>query len=87
MSSNNKADELIEVPGEIVQKYHAANKKLQEIQTALELAEADRSNIVKELFFQYGKGPYNFNNQALIVIKRGETYFLRAVRGTKNKAG
>lgn len=79
MSDNNIDSKL--TAAELLASYQAANEEVNRCQELLEEANRKRSDVVKNMYQQLGKGPFEYRgvNLGKIVI-RGNTYFLRSNR-------
>jgi hypothetical protein len=76
MSTENKTKQ--EIASELLTKYSAADSEVTRVKALLDEANKRRSDVVKELHDNLGKGPFTFKGDYLgKIVVRGNTYFFR----------
>jgi len=76
MSTENKTKQ--EIASELLAKYSTADNEVKRIKALLDEANKHRSDVVKELHDNLGKGPFMLDGDYLgKIVIRGNTYFFR----------
>jgi len=76
MSTENKTKQ--EVASELLAKYKTADDEVTRIKMLLEEANQTRSDVVKEIHDELGKGPFTYKGDYLgKIVVRGNTHFFR----------
>lgn len=79
MSTNDQTKQTL--AAELLAAYKAADDEVTRLKSLLEEANKTRSNAVKIMHDNLGKGPYTYKGEYLgKIVARGDTFFLRSSR-------
>lgn len=80
MSTENKPTKQ-EIASTLLSEYKAADNEVTRIKHLLDEANKKRSDVVKKLHDQLGRGPFIYRGEYLgKIVIRGQTYFMRGAR-------
>lgn len=83
MSTDNKPSKQ-EVASMLLAEYNQADSEVTRIKSLLDEANRKRSDVVKKIHDELGKGPFTYKGEYLgKIVIRGNTYFFRG----KNEGG
>jgi len=64
-------------PTALLTAWTEQNKNLEKLEKATEFTKNKRSGIVKQLFEEHGKGPFEIDGKAYIAINKADTFYLK----------